>query len=152
MPLRSPTRRQTQRKLLRRERTRESPGAKAAALPQRFVSMIFDDVHFSREDAVFVRDSASRFFGALAPSDRVSLRSTSGQLTQEFTSDHEKLANALLGIVPRPLAFHSSTNCPDLSYYQADLIENKNHPHALELATHETMACTTGANLPVALA
>src|SRR5712692_8102537 len=34
----------------------DSAGSKAAALPQRFVSMIFDDVHFSMQDAVFIRD------------------------------------------------------------------------------------------------
>jgi len=73
---------------------------KAVVLPQRFVSMVFDDVHLSMADAVFVRDSATRFFGALAASDRVSLNTTSGQLTQEFTDDHDKLAKALLGIVP----------------------------------------------------
>ncbi len=130
----------------------DSAGSKAAALPQRFVSMIFDDVHFSMQDAVFIRDSASRFFGALAASDRVSLRATSGQITQDFTSDHEKLSSALLGIVPRPLAFHSSTNCPDLNYYQADLIVNKNDPQALAVAAQETIACTPGGNLPPAVA
>src|SRR5229473_7022664 len=60
-------------------------GGKAVVLPQRFVSMVFDDVHLSLSDAVFVRDSATRFFGAMAASDRVSLNTTSGQLTQEFT-------------------------------------------------------------------
>src|SRR5256884_2851302 len=65
---------------------------KATALPQRFVSMVFDDVHMSMQDAVFVRDSATRFFGALAPSDRVALYTTSGQLTQDFTDDRSLLA------------------------------------------------------------
>ncbi len=116
----------------------DSVGSKTAALPQRFVSMIFDDVHFSVQDATFVRDSASR--------------ATSGQITQDFTSDHEKLSSALLGIVPRPLAFHSSTNCPDLNYYQADLIVNKNDPQALAVAAQETIACTPGGNLPPAVA
>src|SRR6266446_6302192 len=46
-------------------------GGKAVVLPQRFVSMVFDDVHLSMEDAVFVRDSATRFFEGLAASDRV---------------------------------------------------------------------------------
>src|SRR5215472_11761569 len=32
---------------------------KAAALPQRFVIMVFDDLHMSMQDAVFVRDSAT---------------------------------------------------------------------------------------------
>ena len=63
----------------------DAAGGKAIVLPQRFVSMVFDDVHLSMQDALFVRDSAMRFFGGLAASDRVSLNTTSGQLTQEFT-------------------------------------------------------------------
>ena len=114
---------------------------KAAALPQRFVSMVFDDIHMSMQDAVFVRDSATRFFGALAPSDRVSLNTTSGQLTQDFTDDHSLLEKALLGIVPRPLSHHDSSDCPDISYYQADLIANKNEAQALAVATEDTVQC-----------
>src|SRR6266404_7104358 len=103
----------------------DAAGGKAVVLPQRFVSMVFDDVHLSMSDAVFVRDSATRFFEGLAASDRVSLNTTSGQLTQEFTDDHDKLAKALLGIVPRSLSSHNFHDCPDVSYYQADLIVNK---------------------------
>jgi VWFA-related protein len=114
---------------------------KAAALPQRFVSMVFDDVHMSMEDAVFVRDSATRFFGALAPSDRVAMYTTSGQLTQDFTDDHSLLAKALLGIVPRPLTTHTSSDCPDMTYYEADLITNKNDLQALAVASDETLQC-----------
>ena len=114
---------------------------KAAALPQRFVSMVFDDVHMSMEDAVFVRDSATRFFGALAPSDRVAMYTTSGQLTQDFTDDHSLLAKALLGIVPRPLTRHTSSDCPDMTYYEADLIANRNDLQALAVASDETLQC-----------
>jgi len=114
---------------------------KAAALPQRFVSMVFDDVHMSMEDTTFVRDSATRFFNALAPSDRVSINSTSGQLTQDFTDDHAVLEKALLGIVPRPLSHHTSADCPDMSYYEADLITNKRDVQALAIATEETVQC-----------
>ena len=114
---------------------------KAAALPQRFVSMVFDDTHMSMQDAVFVRDSATRFFGGLAPSDRVSLNTTSGQLTQDFTEDRSLLEKALLGIVPRPLSHHDTSDCPDMPYYQADLIANKNDAQALAVAADETLQC-----------
>ena len=114
---------------------------KAVVLPQRFVSMVFDDVHLSMADAVFVRDSATRFFGALAASDRVSLNTTSGQLTQEFTDDHDKLAKALLGIVPHSVTSHNFHDCPDVSYYQADLIVNKSDQQALGVATEEALQC-----------
>src|SRR5712664_1147259 len=119
----------------------DAAGGKAVVLPQRFVSMVFDDVHLSMADASFVRDSATRFFGALAASDRVSLNTTSGQLTQEFTDDHEKLAKALLGIVPHPLTGHGFHDCPDVSYYQADLIVNKSDLQALGVATEEALQC-----------
>jgi VWFA-related protein len=117
------------------------PAVKAAALPQRFVSMVFDDVHMSMQDAVFVRDSSTRFFGALAPSDRVAMYTTSGQLTQDFTDDRSLLAKALLGIVPRPLTQHNSSDCPDMTYYEADLIANKNDLQVLAVATDETLQC-----------
>src|SRR6266436_2502427 len=119
----------------------DAAGGKAVVLPQRFVSMVFDDVHLSMADATFVRDSATRFFGALAASDRVSLNTTSGQLTQEFTDDHEKLAKALLGIVPHHLTGHGFHDCPDVSYYQADLIVNKSDVQALGVATEEALQC-----------
>ena len=116
-------------------------GGKAIVLPQRFVSIVFDDIHLSMSDAVFVRDSATRFFESLAASDRVSLSTTSGQLTQEFTDDHDKLAKALLGITPRPLSGANFHDCPDVSYYQADLITNKSDQQALEVAAAEALAC-----------
>src|SRR6266704_5589445 len=115
----------------------DAAGGKAIVLPQRFVSMVFDDVHLSMQDALFVRDSAMRFFGGLAASDRVSLNTTSGQLTQEFTDDHDKLTKALLGITPHSVTNHNFHDCPDLSYYQADLIVNKSDQQAVGVATDE---------------
>ncbi|HET7150960.1 MAG TPA: VWA domain-containing protein, partial [Candidatus Acidoferrum sp.] len=114
---------------------------KAAILPQRFVSMLFDDVHLSMEDTVFVRDKATKFFGALAPSDRVAINTTSGQLTQDYTSDHALLEKALLQVLPRPLTAHSSFDCPDMTYYEADLIANRNDVQAIAVAQQETLQC-----------
>lgn len=117
---------------------------KAVVLPQRFVSMVFDDVHLSMQDATFVRDSATRFFGSLAASDRVSMNTTSGQFTQEFTDDHEALKKALFGIIPRPLGNTSFHDCPDVSYYQADMIVNKSDGPAFEVATEDAVLCAFG--------
>jgi VWFA-related protein len=119
----------------------DAAGGKAVVLPQRFVSMVFDDVHLSMSDAVFVRDSATRFFDGLAASDRVSLNTTSGQLTQEFTDDHDKLAKALLGILPHSMTGQNFHDCPDVSYYQADLIVNKSDPQALDVAAEDALQC-----------
>jgi len=69
------------------------------------------------------------------------LNTTSGQLTQEFTDDHDKLAKALLGILPRSVMSHSARDCPDVTYYQADLILNKSQQQALDVATEEALQC-----------
>ena len=119
----------------------DAVGGKAVVLPQRFVSMVFDDVHLSMSDALFVRDSAKRFFDSLAASDRVSLNTSSGQLTQEFTDDHDKLANALRGILPRSVSSQNTNQCPDVGYYQADLIVNKSDTQALAVATEDALQC-----------
>lgn len=119
-----------------------SPGAAAAvaALPQRFVALVFDDQHLNISDAMFVRNAASKFFNSLAVSDRIGIYSTSGQFTVEFTSDREQLRKALLHILPRsPSA--GMHDCPDVSYYQADLIQNKSDTQALAIATEDAVQC-----------
>ncbi|HEY6384372.1 MAG TPA: VWA domain-containing protein [Candidatus Acidoferrum sp.] len=114
--------------------------AVAAALPQRFVSVVFDDQHLTMQDAMFVRNATGKFFDSLAASDRVGIYSTSGQFTQEFTDDHELLRKSLLKIIP-----HSPTagthDCPDISYYQADMIQNKSDVQALAVATEDAVEC-----------
>jgi len=114
---------------------------KAAVLPQRFISMVFDDIHMSMDDTAFVRNSATRFFAALAPSDRVAFYTTSGQFKQEYTNNREALTKALFGIVPRHMSDDNFHDCPDVSYYQADLIENKVDTQALAVAAEEAVQC-----------
>jgi VWFA-related protein len=119
--------------------------AAIAALPQRFVALVFDDTNMLMEDTAAVRDAATRLFGALAASDRVAMYSTSGQLTRDFTDDRDALKQTLLGIIPRPLAggggFH---DCPEVGFYQADLIMNKQDSQALDIATEDAVQCAFG--------
>ena len=111
------------------------------ALPQRFVSLLFDDLHLSMEDAVYDRTAATKIFDSMAPSDRVGIYTTSGQFAQEFTSDHEVLKKALNQIIPRPLFNSAVHDCPDISYFQADLIENKQDSQALAVAAEDAVQC-----------
>jgi VWFA-related protein len=115
--------------------------AAVAALPQRFVAVVFDDTNMLLQDATSVRDAATRLFAALAPTDRVGMFSTSGQFTQDFTQDRESLKNVLLKLVPRPVAGATFHECPDISYYQADLIQNKHDLQALAVAGEEALVC-----------
>jgi len=112
-------------------------------LPQRFVAMVFDDTSMRMEDATVVRDAASRLFTSLAPSDRVALYSTSGQVSRDFTADRAALEQTLLGVVPRPVAgpFGGVHPCPDVNYYQADQIVNFRDQQALAVATEDAVQC-----------
>ena len=114
-----------------------------AALPQRFVAIVFDDTDMLIEDTAWVRTAATRLFASLAPTDRVAIYSTSGQVTQEFTQEHERLEQSLLGVVPRPLAGTGAGvhDCPDISYYQADQIQNKHDTQAMAVATQDALEC-----------
>jgi VWFA-related protein len=116
----------------------------AATLPQRFVSLLFDDLHLSMEDAVNDRTAATKIFDSMALSDRVGIYTTSGQFSQEFTSDHDVLKKALNQIISRPLFDSAVHDCPDLSYFQADLIENKQDSQALAVAAEDTVQCAFG--------
>jgi VWFA-related protein len=135
------------------EETGESPTSievesAAQKLPQRFVALLFDDVHMSMEDTAVVRAAATKLFGSLAPSDRVAMFSASGQFHLAFTADHDQLTKSLLSIVPHPTVggggFH---DCPDISYYEADLIQNKSDPQALTVAAQDTIQCGGATNL-----
>jgi VWFA-related protein len=115
--------------------------ASIAALPQRFVGVVFDDTDMLMEDTVWVRSAATRLFSSLAPTDRVAIYSTSGQLAQEFTQEHELLKQALLGVIPRPVSTNGVHTCPEISYYQADQIENRSDTQALAVATQDALDC-----------
>jgi VWFA-related protein len=118
-----------------------APSPDTLNLPQRFVALVFDDGHLALEDTVTVRDAATRFLKALAPGDRAGIYTTSGQATQEFTGDRELLNRKLLSVVPRPSTETTGTECPSVTYYQADLIENHNDVQALEVAAEDAVQC-----------
>jgi VWFA-related protein len=113
----------------------------ARSLPQRFVSLLFDDLHLAMEDAVVVRVAASKVLDSMAPSDRVAIYTTSGQFSQDFTGDHELLKKSLDSIIARPIGDSGFRDCPDISYYQADQIVNKNDNQSLAVATEDTIQC-----------
>jgi len=120
-------------------------GGKPLALPERFVAMVFDDIHLSMQDATFVREKADHFLNSIGPNDRVAIYSTSGQNTVEFTADKEVLHRAIYGVIPHPL-FPQPLNaeCPEITYYMADQIENKNNVDVRAVAVEETIQCAFG--------
>ncbi len=112
------------------------------AVPEHFVAYLFDDVHLEFGDLARVREAAEHHFAKLRPTDRAAIFSTSGQTTLDFTDDRAQLHATLLRLQPRPIARSFGQGCPDISYYQADLIVNKNDPQATQVAIEDAVACS----------
>jgi len=110
-------------------------------IPDRFVAYVFDDIHINFADLVRMRDAAERSMAEMKPTDRAAIFTTSGQVVQEFTDDREKLHQTLLRLRPTPIARTGIQECPDISYYMADLIVNKNDPFAMQGAVAEAIIC-----------
>jgi len=110
-------------------------------MPERYVAYVFDDVHLAFGDLARVRDAAHRHLTSLEPTDRAAIYTTSGQTMLEFTDDRDKLYATLLKLQPRPITGSGAPECPDVTYYMADLIQNKSEPQALQVATDEAMIC-----------
>ena len=120
----------------------DASGSKPPVLPERFVALVFDDTHLSLQDATFARSQAGRFLDSAGATDRVAIYTTSGQNTLEFTSDKTALHRAILGVVPRPLMPQAlGAECPEVTHYMADQIENKHDSTAQAVAIEETIQC-----------
>jgi VWFA-related protein len=127
-------------------KSQEESGAETASklpvLPERFVAVVFDDLHLAIQDTTFVRQQAGRFLDSIGPTDRVGIYSTSGENTLEFTADKEKLRRAMLGVIPHPLTPQAiGAECPQVTHYMADQIENKNDSQALAVVVEEVVQC-----------
>lgn len=118
-------------------------------LPERFVALVFDDIHLNLTDAVAVRASAQALIDALSPSDRMAIYGTSGELNRDFTGDKAALTQTLLQVIPRPKMgkANAGTNCPDVNHYMADQYVNKSNAQILGVVTQETLDCQFQGNL-----
>jgi VWFA-related protein len=117
------------------------PAAPAAPIAHRFVVYLFDDVHTSTSDLVQVRNAADRHLAeSLDATTRAAIFTSSGQGMVDFTDDRVKLHEALMKLMSRPTIGARGSECPDISYYMADLIQNKNDPTALQAAATEALA------------
>jgi VWFA-related protein len=115
---------------------------KEMAVATRFVAWVFDDLHIAFEDLARAREAAEKRLQALEPGARAAIFTTSGRTTLDFTDDRDALHQTLLKIRPNPTnPAGGIANCPDIQYYQADLIFNKNDPQALQAGEAEYVSC-----------
>ncbi len=117
------------------------PTVAPPAIAQRFIAYLFDDLHLSSSDLAHARDAAApQISQSLAANIRVALFTTSGMITADFTSDRSALDRALSALQPHP-SFDPHDACPDISYYQAHLMLDKEDPRALATAILELAEC-----------
>ena len=111
-------------------------------LANRFVAYVFDDMHTTFGDLAMARAAAVKHLAeALKGADRAAIYTTSGQTALDFTDDRDKLQETMNRIMPRSRLTGGISQCPDISPYMADLIQNKNDPIALAAAGREAVAC-----------
>ena len=126
----------------------QQPAAHADAAPQaqpasrRFLVFLFDDFHLSTEDLAQAQKAAVKALdGTLTASDEAAVVSLSGKTNTGFTLDHVKLKDAIMSLRPMNVYRVSASDCPHITYYQADLMENKRDGPAEADAIAQVFAC-----------
>ena len=130
------------------EATSEGTPVKAADLPQRFVTLFFDDLHLTLQDAMFSRQATAKLFAAMGARDRLSIATSSGQVEQDFTTDRGKLEEAVQRILPHSLAQNSPTDCPPMTLYEAYMIADARDASAIQVANQDLMNCSGNPPIP----
>jgi len=127
-----------------------SPANPSPAPPSteaRFILFLFDDLHLSLEDLAQAKASAAKMLeGALGGTDMAAVVSLSGNANSGLTRDHKVLQDAIASLKPRAVYQISGSECPNISYYQADQIQNKHDSVALQAATQQVFNCSPGMN------
>ncbi len=118
-----------------------APTAAQPVIAKRFVAYLFDDMHLTQPDLTQARNAAVKHLQSLGAEDRAGVFTTSGQGQQDFTDDRAQLIAAINRIIPRSQQTSVVRQCPDLSYYMADLMLNKNDSIAQQIAIDLTRAC-----------
>src|SRR5271154_4621695 len=117
----------------------------ALAMPSRFVALLFDDAHLDVGNLTRSKVAALRFIdSSVKPNQRLAVFTVSGQNQVDFTDDHAKIRDAITHLIATPMgAYDPATqhDCLQITYYQADLIQNKNDPQALAAADADALAC-----------
>lgn len=120
------------------------PAALTSAAPQRYVAYLMDDLHLEAGDLIRVREAARRHLRGLDATDYVAVYFTSGVNMLDFTRDLGAIERALLSLMPRSMTTGSAFECPDIGYYQADLIRNRRDSAATQAAIQELKICAPG--------
>jgi VWFA-related protein len=110
-------------------------------VPERSIVFLFDDLHLSAGDLMNMQSAGAKMLAAsLSDSDLAAVVSTSGSATS-LTRDRAALEEAIGKLKPHQLYRHEGRGCPNVDYYQADLILNKRDHTAMEAAITDVAVC-----------
>jgi VWFA-related protein len=110
--------------------------------PARSFIYLFDDLNIRFEDLARVREAAGAHFKkSFSGADRAAIYTVSGRNSVEFTTDREKLEDAVSRLRWGVVAGRGGMECPDVSYYMADLVITKADRQALDALTYHTAEC-----------
>jgi VWFA-related protein len=124
------------------EKTLAPPAKKQTSFvpPERFTALFIDDVHLVPSELGRVGKALTHFLdGVTFGEERIGLFTASGEDQVDFSADATALRQAVDKLRARPIGGSNLKDCPDVSYYDADLIINRNDRDALEAAIGQAM-------------
>jgi VWFA-related protein len=111
------------------------------SVPKRFIVFLFDDLHLSVGELLRAQSVATKMLGeSLADSDMAAVVSMSGS-NSGLTHDLAPLQEAVKKLKLQQLYRHDEHACPNIGFYQADLILNKHDQAALEVTEADYVTC-----------
>ena len=114
----------------------------SSAAPQRFIVYVFDDMHLRPDEMGRAQNAAATVLdSSLSAKDIAAVVSLSGKTNSGLTRDRARLRDAIMSIQSRSLYKSDHIDCPNIDYYQADLMENKRDSMAMQDATQKVLNC-----------
>ena len=109
--------------------------------PERFTGLFIDDIHLDPAQLSHVTKAVQQYLDGVNLADqRIGLLTSTGLGQVEFSSDLAELRAAVNKLRAHPMAGSNMRDCPDVSYYDADMIINRGDRVALEAAIGEAMS------------
>jgi len=114
--------------------------------PVHRIAYLFDDINSSANDLVQARNAVDKRVKSLQPGESLAIFTISGQGTQDFTSDQDRLRAALAQLKPRPPSVGLVGDCPPIDYYLANQVAAYHDPQAFEVVLQEVIGCMYDGN------
>ena len=124
----------------------EPPPVTKQIVPQHFIAYLFDDVHMKLGDLSQARNAAKQQLAAIAAHRPGGHITDLGSNATRFHRRPRQAAGDVGSLTLHPLGQSAVTPCPNISYYMADLIQNKHDQQALETATQDALDCAYADN------